>query len=583
MSAWLDAAIAQMPAAVLGVTAILAVGLGAQAVARGPVLRQRLGEWALQVAALWLVATVVPLPRLPRAPTAAQEARLAGSVPGAVAAAVPAIVGPAQSPAPTAGLFDAAPPAAPPAALPVGRRAAEVTRAVVVEPAAAPPSWSLATALAAVQVLGGGALALWLLLGALAVRAALRASRPATGALAALFEALRAGGHPRVALRVSPRASRPFVYGGRRPTIVLPAPVAADLAVARAVLLHELAHVARGDHAARLRLALCTPLLGLHPLFWLLRRRAWFAAELIADELAALRCGRSEYARRLLGLADALSPAPRAHRLDAAGALGVLGDETGVPRRIEMLLRRNRPLSMDSRAGRAARRALGVLLVAGSALSFGARLPAQESAAELAARNRQLQAQVEELRAQVAALGERLAAQAPRTDPRGAVFRDADGDGLPDTRELPAVRMIDTDGDGLPDHAVAEPDTPRAAPAVAQPLLDTAGLMQLVSQAVDLDARIQGLAPRVERLEQLVKAATVSASELQETLVELAAARKKRELLGTVLRAEKHATAVELDHCRRLLDAQGDDEAKLATGQRIIRLEARLQVLEQVL
>lgn len=178
----------------------------------------------------------------------------------------------------------------------------------------------------------------------------LRGASPAPDAVLELLSRLAPVGRARMRVVVSARTWRPFCCGIVRTFIVLPK-VMLDLdssardAALRAVLLHELAHIERGDLRGRWLFALAMPLSFWNPLFWRLRQSAHAAAELLADELAASRSkGRAGYARSLIDLAEWL-PAAREGR---AVALGVFGSQTHFSQRMTMLLRRTSPLALRS-------------------------------------------------------------------------------------------------------------------------------------------------------------------------------------------------------------------------------------------
>jgi beta-lactamase regulating signal transducer with metallopeptidase domain len=118
-----------------------------------------------------------------------------------------------------------------------------------------------------------------------------------------------------VPLRVSDRLSVPVVVGIRRPRLLLPL-VALDWPAERrqAVLVHELAHVARRDGIAQLIARLATALYWFHPLAWTLARVAHDECERAADD-TVLRTGvrASDYAEHLLAVARDAMRAPLPH------------------------------------------------------------------------------------------------------------------------------------------------------------------------------------------------------------------------------------------------------------------------------
>lgn len=83
-----------------------------------------------------------------------------------------------------------------------------------------------------------------------------------------------------------------------------------------AVLVHELAHIRRGDHWVRRFELLITVVFWWHPLVWLARRELRLAEELCCDQwvLATLPAARRAYADALVDTADFLSLAPGACR-----------------------------------------------------------------------------------------------------------------------------------------------------------------------------------------------------------------------------------------------------------------------------
>ncbi|MEM6993610.1 MAG: M56 family metallopeptidase [Myxococcota bacterium] len=121
----------------------------------------------------------------------------------------------------------------------------------------------------------------------------------------------RTGTHARLGL--TPKVCVPIVAGVSTPTILLPREATAwDEARVRAVLLHELGHVANGDHRWFPALHLMRALLWVNPLVWIACARFFREAEFAADD-AAVRGGiaASSYAAELLALARIqVAPAP---------------------------------------------------------------------------------------------------------------------------------------------------------------------------------------------------------------------------------------------------------------------------------
>jgi beta-lactamase regulating signal transducer with metallopeptidase domain len=255
------------PALVAGATALLALGAIAVARLRTPAERQRAGELALLVALLWAALALLPFPRL-------------------------------LDPAPYAS--------APARAEPLATLVAAVAEPALPVSAPAAPAIDPARALAVVFLAGAALALLSLAAGFLRLARILRAARPALPGLERLLGDLAGPGAPRPRLLVTGARARPFCWGWRRPVIVLPERLCApDLADALpAVLAHELSHARRRDGLGQALYAAALPLLFFHPLYWWLRARVRLAAELIADDRAALD-GRAEYARRMIRLAEA--------------------------------------------------------------------------------------------------------------------------------------------------------------------------------------------------------------------------------------------------------------------------------------
>ncbi|MFO0972137.1 MAG: M56 family metallopeptidase [Phycisphaerae bacterium] len=138
---------------------------------------------------------------------------------------------------------------------------------------------------------------------------------------------------PRVVL--SAAAPGPFVFGLRRPVLVLTERQLADASELEAVLLHEVAHLRRGDLVIRYVQWLAGTLLFFWPVVAWVNRRIDLAREFACDEWA-LRCGRltaGQYARCLLA---ALRPAGASGNWVQATAMAA--NPHSVERRIDMIL-----------------------------------------------------------------------------------------------------------------------------------------------------------------------------------------------------------------------------------------------------
>ena len=120
---------------------------------------------------------------------------------------------------------------------------------------------------------GTALLLLWLALCQRHLTRLRRSARPVLSGPAA--EILAALTTRRPALLTHPSVRSPFLAGLRRPAIFLPTTYEADFepAALRAILAHELAHLARRDNAWTLAARLLSALLWPQPLLWALCRR----------------------------------------------------------------------------------------------------------------------------------------------------------------------------------------------------------------------------------------------------------------------------------------------------------------------
>jgi beta-lactamase regulating signal transducer with metallopeptidase domain len=128
-----------------------------------------------------------------------------------------------------------------------------------------------------------------------------------------------------IALRLSSSpgvVTVPITYGARRPVIVLPA--GAELWPAerlQAALLHEMAHIRRGDWLLNLLAHLTCSLYWFHPLAWLALGKMRSESETSCDDLVlAAGVPAPDYARHLL---DVALSARRRSPLDGAGTVAM--------------------------------------------------------------------------------------------------------------------------------------------------------------------------------------------------------------------------------------------------------------------
>jgi len=194
-----------------------------------------------------------------------------------------------------------------------------------------------------------------------------RASRPLNdaGIAGLLAEARRSVGLARrVQIVVTDKLTSPAVVGVLVPTLVLPLSLTTALTPEqiRFVLLHELAHIRRGDYLANLFQLFAEALLFFNPAVWWISRQMRIEREACCDRLAVELSGApADYARTLLCVAEnVLSAAPA-----AAPAFGDKREPSSLADRVKrMLLPGYRP------ALRLTWRAMCLALLAGGALLF---------------------------------------------------------------------------------------------------------------------------------------------------------------------------------------------------------------------
>jgi TonB family protein len=172
-----------------------------------------------------------------------------------------------------------------------------------------------------------------------------------------------------VSLGSSPRIAGPIALGIRRPLILLPEAMAADLhrADLETILAHELAHLRRRDFLTNLLCEIVALPVAWHPAIWLTRHRLAESRELACDRMAAEVAGSIPYAQSLLRLASRLVPgAP----LTTPHALGIF-DTAVFERRLMRLTETPIPLNRARRFLTLAACAVLVLATCGSALALG--------------------------------------------------------------------------------------------------------------------------------------------------------------------------------------------------------------------
>ena len=146
-----------------------------------------------------------------------------------------------------------------------------------------------------------------------------RSSRPLDDArMAALLDDARraVGLARRVRIAVTDKLTSPAVVGVLLPTLILPLSLTTTLSheQIRFVLLHELAHIRRGDYLASLFQLFAEALLFFNPAVWWISRQMRIEREACCDALAIELSGAPvDYARTLVRVAEnVLRPAPAA-------------------------------------------------------------------------------------------------------------------------------------------------------------------------------------------------------------------------------------------------------------------------------
>jgi len=193
-----------------------------------------------------------------------------------------------------------------------------------------PTTWQLLLGAWAAVAL---ALGTWLAVGFVSVRRIVRRATPLSDRewAAPLYDiADRLGVERTPQLVRSTDVKMPFAAGLLAPTVVLPAECDTwDEARRRAVLLHELAHLARNDLLGHTLGRIACALYWFHPLVWRAARRLRLESERACDDLA-LSCGvrPSSYAEHLLDIVTSvrqpLTPAtaiPMADRKEFEGRM----------------------------------------------------------------------------------------------------------------------------------------------------------------------------------------------------------------------------------------------------------------------
>jgi len=153
-----------------------------------------------------------------------------------------------------------------------------------------------------------------------------------------------------VALRISPNASSPAVCGLLRPVVLIPKNLAPKLQPCdlQAVLLHELAHVKRGDLWVNLIQTLLQIVYFYHPLLWLANLMIRRVREQAVDEAVLVAMGDTahDYPETLLSVAKL---AFRKRPALSLRLIGVVESKSALSGRIKHIL--SRPLPKSAKLG----------------------------------------------------------------------------------------------------------------------------------------------------------------------------------------------------------------------------------------
>lgn len=357
----------------LWLAALLGVFLAPAVVLLGPHLPWRVAVWPLREA---------PLERtLPEAPAASARA---GRPPSEEGGDQP------RPPAPPASREVAvvvqSAPARPQAggqpAGPAPARAAEESVTDAGEPSARSPNPLRSIAVLALLAwgLGGVYLGARLLYGSWRVRCLRRRLCPLDRErwAAELETAARSLGVARLPeICLSPDVRGPVVAGLFPPRVILPESLPGQSTPGQlvAVLVHECAHVVRGDHWARLLQRLAAALYWPHPLIHLLNRRLDQAREEVCDNHVLAFADAPAYAETLLTVAQLCYPTPRLE-----GYLTMMPRQYPLERRVADLLEERRDTATRLPAWqRAALLAVfALLLVAASSVGLHGAAPAED-------------------------------------------------------------------------------------------------------------------------------------------------------------------------------------------------------------
>ncbi|MEM8670975.1 MAG: carboxypeptidase regulatory-like domain-containing protein [Planctomycetota bacterium] len=171
-------------------------------------------------------------------------------------------------------------------------------------------------------------------------------------------------------LLTSSRVSSPVAAGIRRPVVILPDALVSDFSPCelKAILLHEIAHVARRDPSIVVLQSAVTSVFWFHPLVLWVNRQFAQAREEVCDNFVLRSTNAQDFSRTLLSLAKQISSP------ELPAAVGMLNDWS-LESRVAGLLAKNR--STETRLNRRAAATVGLLVMglaaAGVCLTISAR------------------------------------------------------------------------------------------------------------------------------------------------------------------------------------------------------------------
>lgn len=273
--------------------------------------------------------------------------------PATTAVAVPPVAGQLHArPRPDHGLPTAAASQRPAAAArqrPASIRASQTPTGIPAPGAPALPSWRAGLFLG--WLLGVLLLGIWVVRRSLFVRSLIGRAEPADRHVVEILEACRGRlrvGRP-IKLGISAETAVPAVCGLLRPTILLPAGFSRQVGAKqlKAVLMHELAHVQRGDLVVNLLQTVLQVVYFYNPLVWLANAMIRRVREKATDEAVLVALGEEapQYSSTLIDVAERVFRRP----VPGLGFVGVAESRRALAGRIRHIV--GRPIPRTARLG----------------------------------------------------------------------------------------------------------------------------------------------------------------------------------------------------------------------------------------